>query len=101
MTETSSKKDPIEESKAKSRQAMLDMAEDYEKDKTMIHHAIEAYKEIVASAPDSKEADEARESLLRIAQRFEKEGKRESAYHLYKKLARELPREAPSRPLKY
>ncbi len=98
MTE---KTDPIEESKAKSRRAMLDMAKDYEKDKTMIHHSIEAYKEIVVSAPDSKEADEARESLLRIAQRFEKEGKKESAYHLYKKLAREFPRQAPDRPLKY
>ena len=94
-------KDPIEESKAKSRQAMLDMAKDYEKNSAKIQHAIEAYKEVIVSASDSEEANEAREGLLRIAQKFEKEGKKESAFHLYRKLARELPRQAPTHPLKY
>ena len=95
------KKDPIEESKAKGRQAMLDMAKDYEKNPAKIQHAIEAYKEVIVSSPDSKEADEARGGLLRIAQKFEKEGKKESAFHIYQKLARELPRQAPYHPLKY
>ena len=94
-------KDPIEESKAKGRQAMLDMAKDYEKNPAKIQHAIEAYKEVIVSSPDSKEADEAREGLLGIAQRFDKEGKKESAFHIYQKLARELPRQAPRHPLKY
>lgn len=93
--------DLIEKSKAKARQALLDIAGDYEKRKGMIQHAIEAYKEIIVAAPVSKEADEAREGLMKIAQGFEKEGKRESAFHIYRKLARELPREAPVRPLKY
>ena len=95
------KKDPIEESKTKGRQAMLDMAKDYEKKPVKIQHAIEAYKEVIVSSPDSKEADEAREGLLGIAQRFEKEEKKESAFRIYQKLARELPRSAPARPLKY
>jgi len=98
MTE---KKDPIEESKAKGRQAMLDMAKDYGKSSATIQHAIEAYKEVIVSSPDSKEADESREGLLGIAQRFDKEGKKESAFRIYQKLARELPRQAPRHPLKY
>jgi len=94
-------KDPIEESKAKSREALLKMAKDYEKNPAMIQHAIEAYKEVIVSVPDSKEADGAREGLRGIAQKFEKEGKKESAFHIYRKLARELPRQAPRHPLKY
>jgi len=101
MTETSSKKDPIEESRTMGRQAMLNMAKDYEKSPAMIQHAIETYKEVIAAALDSKEANEARKSLLRIAQKFEKEGKKESAFHIYQKLAREFPRQAPRHPLKY
>ena len=50
--------------------------------------------------PDSEEAEDAREGLMTIARRFEKEGKRESAFHIYRKLARELPRSAPH-PVKY
>ena len=87
--------DPIEKSRAKGRQAMLEMAKNYEKNKATIQHAIEAYKEIIAANPESEEAGEARESLLNIAQKFEKEGKRASAFHIYQKLARELPRQAP------
>ena len=95
------KKEPIEESRIKGQQAMLEMAKDYEKNPAKIQHAIEAYKEVIVSSPDSKEADEAREGLLRIAQKFEKEEKKESAFHLYQKLARELPRSAPRHPIKY
>ena len=93
--------DSIEKSRAKSRQAMLEMAKNYEKNKATIQHAIEAYKEVIAADPGSKEADEAREAFLNIAQKFEKEGKRASAFHIYQKLARELPRQAPYHPLKY
>ena len=95
------KKDPIEESRAKGQQAMLEMAKDYEKSSATIQHAIEAYKEVIVSAPDSREADRAREGLLGIAQKFQKEGKKESAFHIYRKLARELPKTAPSRSIKY
>lgn len=91
----------VEKSKAKAREALLELAQSYEGKKGMIQHAIEAYKEAIVADPDSKEAEEAREGLLKIAQKFEKEGKKESAFHIYRKLARELPRPAPSHPVKY
>jgi len=94
-------KDPIEESKTKGRQALLDMAKDYEKNPAKIQHAVEAYKEVIVSSPDSKEANEARKGLLGIAQKFEKEGKKESAFHLYQQLAREFPQQVSTHPLKY
>lgn len=88
-------------SMAKAREALIEMARSYEGKKGLIQHAIEAYKEAIVSDPDSKEAEDAREGLMKIAQRFEKEGKRESAFHIYRKLARELPRPAPRHPVKY
>lgn len=91
----------IDKAKAKARQALLDVAGNYEKRKGKSQHAIEAYKEVIVASPDSIEAEKAREGLLKMAQRFEDEGKSESAYYIYKKLARELPRRAPSEPIKY
>ena len=74
-----------QDSKVSARQAMLKMAKEWEK--TKVQHAIEGYEAVIESYPESEEAQEAKESLLRIAQSYEKEGKKESAFHLYKKLA--------------
>jgi len=72
-------------SKAVARQALLKMAKEW--GKTKVQHAIEGYEAVIESYPESEEAQEAKEALLKIAQSYEKEGKKESAFHLYKKLA--------------
>jgi len=75
-----------DKTKAKAREALLEMAKAWEKEKGKIQHAIEAYERIIGINPESKEAEEAREQLLEIAKRFEKEGKKYSAYYLYQKI---------------
>ena len=74
-----------QDSRASARRAMLKMAGEWEK--TKVQHAIESYEAAIESDPESEEAQEAKEALLGIAQGFEKRGKKESAFHLYKKLA--------------
>lgn len=72
--------------KAKGRGALLEMAKDWDKEgKTQ--HAIEAYEAVIEAGSESKEADRAREALLTIAHQFDKQGKRNSAYHLLHKMA--------------
>ena len=75
-----------DKTKAKAREALLEMAKAWEKEKGKIQHAIKAYERIIGINPESKEAEEAREQLLEIAKRFEKEGKKYSAYYLYQKI---------------
>ena len=74
-----------QDSETSARQAMLKMAREWEK--TKVQHAIEGYEAVITSYSASAEAQEAKDSLIRIAQNYEKEGKKESAFHLYKKLA--------------
>ena len=74
-----------QDSKTLARQAMLKMSGGWEK--TKVQHAIEGYEAVIESYPASEEAQEAKGALARIAQSYEKEGKKESAFHLYKKLA--------------
>lgn len=74
-----------QDSRTSARQAILKMAGEWEK--TKVQHAIEGYEAVIESYPESEEAQEAKEALLRIAQSYGKEGKKESAFHLYKKLA--------------
>lgn len=71
--------------RGKSRQAMLEMAEGWDK-QGKIQHAIEAYEKVIGMGKGSKEADKARDALLKIAKKFEKEGKECSAYYLYQKV---------------
>lgn len=73
--------------KARAREELLEMAKTWEKEKGKIQHAIEAYERVIGSDPESKEANQAREGLLGIAKRFEKGGKKYSAYLIYQKLA--------------
>jgi len=75
-----------DKTKTVGRNALLEMAKEWEKEPGKIQHAIEAYERIIGINPESKEAEEAREQLLEIAKRFEKEGKKYSAYYLYQKI---------------
>ena len=72
--------------KTKARQALLEMAQEWDK-QGKTQHAIEGYEAIIEADSESKEAGQARERLLEIAKRFNQEGKKNSAYHLYHKLA--------------
>jgi len=72
--------------KTKARQALLEMAEAWDK-QGKTQHAIEGYEAVIEADSESKEANQARERLLEIAKRFNQEGKKNSAYHLYHKLA--------------
>ena len=72
------KKEPIEESRIKGQQAMLEMAKDYEKNPAKIQHAIEAYKEVIVSSPDSKEADEEKKKLEARVKELEGKSKQEA-----------------------
>ena len=71
--------------KTKAKDAMLEMAKEWEK-RGKIQHAIEAYERVIGMDTGSKEADEARDALLEIAKRFDKEGKKYSAYYIYQKM---------------
>ena len=74
-----------ETTKSKAKDAMLEMAKEWEK-QGKIQHAIESYERVIGMDMGTKEADEARDALLEIAKRFEKEGKKYSAYYLYQKI---------------
>jgi tetratricopeptide (TPR) repeat protein len=75
-----------EKTKTKALEELLEMAKDWEKEKGKIQHAIEAYERVIGIAPESEEANQARDTLFEIAKRFEKEGKKYSAYYLYQKI---------------
>ena len=75
----------LNKTKAKAKDAMLEMAKEWEK-RGKIQHAIEAYERVIGIDMESKEADQARDVLLEIAKRFDKEGKKHSAYYLYQKM---------------
>jgi len=69
-----------------ARAAILRMADNWAKNPKTIHHAIEAYRTVLKSDPESEEADKAREALLKIAKDWEEDGELYSAQDLYKKL---------------
>lgn len=64
---------------------ILKMADDWNKPDT-IHHAIEAYATVIKSDPESGEASKARDALIEIARKWEKDKAVYSALSLYKKL---------------
>mgnify|MGYP001587526237 CR=1 FL=1 len=75
-----------DKTKALAQNALLEMAKTWEEESGKIQHAIETYERIIGIDSESKEAEEARERLLEIAKKFEKEGKKYSAYYLYQKI---------------
>ena len=79
-----------DKTKAKAREALLEMARAWEKEPGKIQHAIGAYEEVIGSDIESKEADQARDAILEIARRYEKEGKKHSAFYLYHKFGEGL-----------
>ena len=72
-----------EEYSTVARRAILDMAKTFE-DNKKIHQAVITYKDLIQKVPESPEAKEAKEGLLRIAQSYQKEGAMHSALVLYK-----------------
>jgi len=74
-----------DKTKAKAKEAILEMAKDWEK-RGKIQHAIEAYERVIGMGTGTKEADEARDALLEIAKKFDREGKKYSAYYIYQKM---------------
>lgn len=73
-------------SQAKARQAMLEIAKKWDK-QGKVQHAIESYEAVIEAAPESKEAQQAQDALMEIARKFEQSGEKHSAYFLYHKLA--------------
>lgn len=72
--------------RAKAKQALLEMAKEWQ-NKGKVQHAIEGYEAVIEADPESEEAGQAKNILLEIAKRFNQENKKHSAYHLYRKLA--------------
>lgn len=72
--------------KTKARQAIMEMAKEWDK-KGKVQHAVEGYEAVIEADPESKEADEAKAALMEIAKKYEQKGQEHSAYHLYHKLA--------------
>lgn len=70
----------------KSQQAILEMAKEWHKSENTINHAIKSYKDIIQFDSESAEADEARKALLKIAEDWDKKGRKYAAVRLYKEL---------------
>lgn len=70
----------------KALQATLSMANNWAVSDDTIHHAIRSYKEMIETFPESDEAAQAREALLDIAAKWNKQGRAYSAARLYKDL---------------
>lgn len=94
IEETEEKHEPSEEAEtieAKSediaRGAILDMAKTWEENGD-VYQAIITYKDLIKTAPESPEAKEAKEGLLRIAQFYQKEGATHSALSIYSYMAK-------------
>ncbi len=70
----------------KAQQATLGMAKEWQKSKDTIHHALKSYEDVIQVDPESDEAGEAREALVKIAEDWDKKGQKYAAAKLYKKL---------------
>lgn len=72
--------------KPKAREALLEMAKEWDK-QGKIQHATQGYEAVIEAEKESAEANQARDALLEIAERFKQKGKKHAAFHLYHKLA--------------
>ena len=70
----------------KAQQATLNMAKEWKKSKDTTHHAIKSFEDVIRVNPESDEAGQAREALLKIAEDWDKKGQKYAAAKLYKKL---------------
>ena len=70
----------------KAIEATLDMAKEWSESEDTIHHAIKAYEDVIRAVPDSPIADRARAALFKIAEDWNRKGKKYAAARLYKKL---------------
>ena len=62
------------------------MAKDWHKSEDTMHHAIKSYEDVIQIDSESSEADEARGALLKIAEDWDKKGRKYAAARLYKEL---------------
>lgn len=80
------------EADARAQEELLALAERWAKaGPGRVHHAVDAYTRVVALDPASAAAGEARQALLGIAGRWQKDGKVYMAANLYHLLARYYP----------
>ncbi|KKS38465.1 MAG: hypothetical protein A3G49_05080 [Candidatus Sungbacteria bacterium RIFCSPLOWO2_12_FULL_41_11] len=86
MTNEQKKKLSDQEMTKKSQQATLRMAQEWQKSEDTIHHALKSYEDVIQVDPESDEAGEAREALVKIAEDWDKKGRKYAAAKLYKKL---------------
>ncbi|MEK7547451.1 MAG: hypothetical protein AAB540_01000 [Patescibacteria group bacterium] len=86
MPEEISKNLSDQEMTKKAQRATLGMAKEWQKSKDTTHHAIKSYEDVIKVDPESDEAGQAREALLKIAEDWEKKGQKYAAAKLYKKL---------------
>ncbi len=86
MEEEQKKKLSDQEMTKKALQATLRMAKEWQKSKDTTHHAIKSYEDVIQIDPESVEAEQAREGLLKIAEDWDKKGQKYAAAKLYKKL---------------
>lgn len=86
MTEEQKKNLSDQKMTKKAQQAILGMAKNWGESQNTIHHAIKSYEDVIRTDPESGEAAEAREALLKIAEDWDKKGQKYAAVKLYKKL---------------
>ncbi|MDP3052322.1 MAG: hypothetical protein Q8N42_02325 [bacterium] len=86
MTEENAKNFSAQATIKKSHQAILKMAQEWQKSEDTIHHAIKSYEDVIQIDSESPEADQAREGLLKIAEDWDKKGRKYAAARLYKQL---------------
>lgn len=70
----------------KAQQATLNMAKEWQRSENTIHHAIKSYDDVIQIDSKSHEADQAREELFKIAEDWNRKGRKYAAARLYKNL---------------
>ena len=86
MAEENNKNFSTQATIKKAQQASLKMAKDWHKSEDTMHRAIKAYQDVIQIDSESSEADEARGALLKIAEDWDKKGRKYAAARLYKEL---------------
>jgi hypothetical protein len=74
---------PQSEAGDAARKAILDMGKSWE-ELGELYQTVITYKDLIEAAPETPEAEEAKEGILRIAKLYQQEGARYTAISLYK-----------------
>ena len=86
MTEENQINFSTQQTQKRAIQAILKMAQEWNKSPNTLHHAITSYKNVIRQDPETVEAGEARAALLKIADSWDKKGQKYSAMRLYQEL---------------